>query len=222
MWQPVFRDDFPQFQENQDIFKFIRESVTEKNESWDIFIAQQRGMGKSTIAISIARMIDPNFSVNNICFTAKDFTELITSGLQKGSVIIFDDLGTAKGGSSRKWQAAGVHELADIMQLNRTDGIITIGTSIEIERSEKRLRSGFRALISPTKKLSHLETNNGLAIDIELRVKAIDVFNDTAIFKLWRYADGGRVKLMRLYHPDTVFWKEYQDMRANYLLNLKK
>lgn len=221
-WNPIFIEDFPQFQENQNIFEHIKKAVINHNESWDFFIAQQRGMGKSTIAISIARMIDPLFPVNNICFTAKDFIAKMTSGLPKGSVLIFDDMGTAQGGSSRKWQAKGVHELADIMQLNRTDGIITIGTSIELQRSEKRLRSGFRCLISPTKKLAHSDTGNGLAIDIEMRIKSIDVFNDQSIFKLWRYAKGGRVKLIRLYHPDVAFWDEYQTMRALYLKTLKK
>lgn len=221
-WQPIFSEDYPQFRENQDIFKFIRESVIDRNESWDFFIAQQRGMGKSTIAIALARMLDPNFQVENISFKAADFAEKMTAGMDKGSVLVFDDMGTAQGGSSRKWQASGVHELADIMQLNRTDGIITIGTSIELERSEKRLRSGFRCLISPVEKLSHNQTRNGLAIDVELRVKSIDVFNDQALFKLWRYSNGGRVKLIRLYHPDVQIWKEYQVMRGNYLANLKK
>jgi len=221
-WTPIEPDDFPQFKENQDIFNFIRESVVDKNESWDFFIAQQRGMGKSTIAIALARMLDPNFEVKNISFKAKDFAEKMTSGLDKGSVLIFDDMGTAQGGSSRKWQATGVHELADIMQLNRTDGIITIGTSIELERSEKRLRSGFRCLISPVEKLSHTQTGNGLAIDIEMRVKSIDVFNDVSLFKLWRYSNGGRVKLMRLYHPDVQLWGRYQKMRSEYLANLKE
>ena len=221
-WNPLFTEDFPQFQENQNIFEYIRKAVVDHNESWDFFIAQQRGMGKSTIAISIARMLDPNFPVENISFTAQDFVKKMTSGMPKGSVLIFDDMGTAQGGSSRKWQAKGVHELADIMQLNRTDGIITVGTSIELERSEKRLRSGFRCLISPTSKLSHQETGNGLAIDIEMRVKSIDVFNDQAIFKLWRYAKGGRVKLIRLYHPDAIFWNEYQRMRSLYLGSLKR
>ena len=160
-WQPLDPNDFPQFKENQDIFSFIRESVTERNESWDFFIAQQRGMGKSTIALALARMLDPGFKVENISFKSDDFASKMTSGMKKGSVLVFDDMGTAQGGSSRKWQASGVHELADIMQLNRTDGIITIGTSIELERSEKRLRSGFRCLISPVEKLSHLQTGNG-------------------------------------------------------------
>lgn len=221
-WQPLDPNDFPQYKENQNIFNFIKESVVEKNESWDFFIAQQRGLGKSTIAIALARMIDPNFSVKNISFKAADFAEKMTSGLKKGTVLIFDDMGTAQGGSSRKWQASGVHELADIMQLNRTDGIITIGTSIELERSEKRLRSGFRCLISPVEKLSHNQTKNGLAIDIEMRVKSLDVFNDVALFKLWRYSNGGRVKLIRLYHPDVQLWHEYQVMRSEYLMNLKK
>jgi len=222
MWQPVFKEDFPQFKENQNIFEFIRNAVVERNESWDFFIAQQRGMGKSTIAISIAKMLDPNFSISNISFKAGDFAEKMISGMPKGTVLIFDDMGTAQGGSSRKWQASGVHELADIMQLNRTDGIITIGTSIEMERSEKRLRSGFRCLISPVEKLAHHQTGNGMAIDVEMRIKSIDVFNDQPIFKLWRYSKGGRVKLMRLYHPDAVIWQEYQIMRSEYLNNLKR
>lgn len=222
MWQPIFKEDFPQFKENQNIFKFIRNSVVNRNESYDFFIAQQRGMGKSTIAIALAKMLDPDFSIDRIVYTAKDFMNLMVSGLPKGSVVIFDDLGTSQGGSSRKWQSSGVHELADIMQLNRTDGIITIGTSIEIERSEKRLRSGFRCLISPSEKLAHYQTGNGLAIDVEMRIKSIDVFNDQAIFKLWRYSNGGRVKLIRLYHPDVEFWKKYQVMRAGYLKDLKK
>ena len=222
MWNPIFKEDFPQFKENQNIFEYIRSSVVERNESYDFFIAQQRGMGKSTIAIAIAKMLDPNFSVKNISFKAGDFAEKMISGMPKGTVLVFDDMGTAQGGSSRKWQAGGVHELADIMQLNRTDGIITIGTSIELERSEKRLRSGFRCLISPVEKLAHAQTHNGMAIDVEMRVKTIDIFNDQSIFKLWRYSNGGRVKLIRLYHPDAAIWGEYQSMRANYLRNLKE
>ena len=218
MWEPIFKEDYPYLTHNQDIFKYIRDQVVKKSESWDFFIAQQRGMGKSTIAISLAKMLDPNFSINNICFTVDDFADILTSGLAKGSVIVFDDMGTSQGGSSRKWQAKGVHELADLMQLNRTDGLITIGTSIELERSEKRLRSGFRCLISPTNKLAD---RRGLAIDVELRVKEIDVFSDHNIFKLWRYTEGGRVKFIRLYHPDALFWTEYQIMRANYLSSLK-
>lgn len=221
-WKPVFKEDFPQFQQNQNIFQYIYDSVINKNESWDFFIAQQRGMGKSTIAIAIAKMLDSNFSVDNICFTVKDFVELMTTKQPKGSIVIFDDLGTAKGGSSRKWQSGQAHDIADIMQLNRTDGIITIGTSIELDRTEKRLRAGFRCLISPTVKLSHTQTGNGMAIDIEMRIKSIDVFNDEPIFKLWRYADGGRIKLIRLYHPDSLFWNEYQRKRLEYLSTLKK
>lgn len=220
-WNPIFSADYPQFTKNENILGNIYDLVINKNESWDFFIAQQRGMGKSTIAISLAKTLNPAFSVDNVCFTSEHFIEFMTTKQPKGSVVIFDDMGTAQGGSSRKWQAHGAHEIADIMQLNRTDAIITIGTSIELERSEKRIRSGFRALISPVNKLSHNETKNGMAIDIEMRVKSIDVFNDHTVFKLWRYAEGGRVKLMRLYHPEASFWREYQEIRQNFLKNLK-
>ena len=61
------------------------------------------GSGKSYGAIRLAERIDPNFSVNRIVFTVKDFIHLMNQGLPKGSVIVFDDAGL--GINSREWQS---------------------------------------------------------------------------------------------------------------------
>ena len=37
--------------------------------------------------------MDPNFSVDRIVFTVKDFLSLVNQGLLPGSVIVFDDAG---------------------------------------------------------------------------------------------------------------------------------
>jgi len=218
-WTPYISQNFPQLDYNDDIFEFVRDSVVKYNESWDFFIAQQRGMGKSTVAISLAMLLDPYFKVSNICFLIKDFIKLMTSPQRPGTVIVFDDVGTSEGGSSRKWQKSSAHEIADIMQLNRTDKIITIGTSLELDRSEKRLRAGFRGLISPTEKI---KDEKGLGIDVELRIKEMDVFRDEPVFKYWRYCESGRVKRIRLYHPPLNVWHQYQSTRRAYLAKLKR
>ena len=219
-WTPLFKSDF-RFSQPFNIFEFVRDAVIRRNESIDFFLAADRGMGKSASAMSLAMMLDPNFKVEHWCFTQDRFIELITSHQPKGTVIVFDDVGTAEGSSSRKWQKDEAHDLADIMQVNRTDGIITIGTSLQLGRMELRLRAGFRVLCQPVRKLTAQETGNGMAIDTEMRLRTVDVFDDTVRYKLWRYAPGGRVKFVRLFHPPVGIWNKYQVIRKEFLDGVK-
>lgn len=206
-----------------DIFEFIRYSVVHYNESFDIFIAGLRGIGKSTVAYGIAMLIDPNFDNDKWVFESEKYIEIITNKQRKGTVVVFDDVGTQKSGSSRKWQKEDAHDLADITQVNRTDGIITIATSLEHSRGEKRFRSGFRVIVQPIKKVTNMETHgNGMAIDVEIRVSEYDIFNNVVYRKLFRYAPGGRIKHVRLYHPPADKWKEYQRHRSDFLTAVKK
>jgi len=220
-WQPLFKNDYS-FTIPFNIFEFIKNQVKDRNESFDIFIGGDRGFGKSSCAMSLALLLDDNFSIDRWCFKTEKYLELLTSNLSKGTVIVLDDIGTQESGSSRKWQAAEAHDLADITQVNRTDGLITIGTSLELNRGEKRLRAGFRILISPVRKIANSETHNGMAIDVEMRLRHADIFNDDIRYKLWRYDTGGRIKLVRLYHPPTFLWNEYQIIRSEFLTSIKK
>lgn len=219
-WKPLFKDDF-RFSQPFNIFDFVRDAVIRRNESIDFFLAADRGMGKSAAAMSLAMMLDPNFKIEHWCFTQDRFIELITSHQPKGTVVVFDDVGTAEGSSSRKWQNDAAHDLADIMQVNRTDGVITIGTSLQLGRMELRLRAGFRVLCQPVRKLTAQETGNGMAIDTEMRLRTVDVFDDSVRYKLWRYAPGGRVKFVRLFHPPADVWNRYQVVRKEFLDGVK-
>ena len=220
-WKPLFAGDYQFHSKPFNIFEFVRDAVIRRNESIDFFLAADRGMGKSASAMSLAMMLDPNFKVEHWCFTQDRFIELITSHQPKGTVIVFDDVGTSEGSSSRKWQNDAAHDLADIMQVNRTDGIITIGTSLQLGRMELRLRAGFRVLCQPVRKLTTHETGNGMAIDTEMRLRTVDVFDDSIRYKLWRYAPGGRVKFVRLFHPPVGIWNRYQVVRKEFLDGVK-
>ncbi|OEU70071.1 MAG: hypothetical protein BA874_08265 [Desulfuromonadales bacterium C00003068] len=222
-WNPIFKSGYPHLGGAlTDPFAYFRNAVINRNESWDIFIAQDRGAGKSATAMGMAMMIDPHFTIDHWCFTTERFIELITTPQRKGTVVVFDDMGTQGGGSSRKWNAEGAHDLADIMQLNRTDGIITIGTSLELARSELRFRRGFKVLVSPEKKLSNEDTRGrGLATLVDLRIKSTDVFNDEVRYKLMRYAPGGRIKRVVVPHPPVDMWLKYQGIRDTFLAAVK-
>lgn len=220
-YSPTFFSDFG-LQHKFNVFQQIRNDVVKRNESWDIFIAQKRGAGKSAMALRMALLIDPNFTLDHVCFRVSDFVRLLTSRQRPGTVLIFDDLGTQEGGSSRRWQRQESHDLADIMQLNRTDGIITIATSLELDRSEKRLRAGFSLLIDPGTKLSSADTRgNGLASRIVMRKKGVDVFEGTTYWQYWRYASGGRIVAIDISHPPAELWKEYRMKRDQFLVDVK-
>ena len=220
-WKPLFRNDYQFHSKPFNIFSYVRNAVVNKNESWDWFISGDRGFGKSATAMSLAMMLDKSFTLDHWCFTADHFIDLITSHHPKGTCIIYDDAGTSEGSSSRKWQKDGSHDLADQMQLNRTDGIITIATSLQMSRVELRLRAGFRVLCQPIRKLTAQETGSGMAIDVEMRLRTVDVFDDSIRYKLWRYCPGGRVKFVRLFHPPAPVWNKYQLVRKDFLEGIK-
>jgi hypothetical protein len=220
-WKPLFSSDFS-FTTPFNIFKFVQDAVIRRNESVDFFLSGDRGMGKSACAMSLAKMLDPNFTVDHWAFTSDRFIDLITTHHPKGTVICFDDVGTEMGSSSRKWNNDASHNLSDIMQINRTDGIITIGTSLQLSRMELRLREGFRVLCQPIRKLTAQETGSGMAIDVEMRLRSVDVFDNGSVrYKLWRYCPGGRVKYVRLFHPPVDMWREYQGARKDFLEGIK-
>jgi len=221
-WEPLFASDYG-FTKPWNMFDFVRDAVVKRNESYDFFIAGGRGFGKSASAMSLAMMLDPGFTLDHWCFTTDKFLDIITTKQIKGTVVVWDEIGTQKSGSSRKWQIKEAHDLADIVQVNRTDGLIIIGNSLELSRGEKRFRAGYRVLIDPVRKLSNQDTGNkGLAIDTEMRVKHVDVFKDETRYKLWRYAaNNGRIKYIRLYHPPVGIWQEYQKMRLDFLQDIK-
>jgi hypothetical protein len=87
---------------------------------------------------------------------------------------------------------------------------------------ELRLREGFKILCQPMRKLTAQQTGSGMAIDVEMRLRTVDVFDNGSVrYKLWRYCPGGRIKNIRLFHPPKNMWREYQLVRKDFLEHLK-
>jgi len=71
----------------QDILHRIRKKL-----AVNIIVTGEAGIGKSILAIDIARIIYPNLKIDNIVFTYKQFMDLISSGrLHIGEPIVFDE-----------------------------------------------------------------------------------------------------------------------------------
>ena len=137
MTENMNKDDFTK--NSVWLIPWIRRRI-EKNRNLIALFVGQTGSGKSYSAMRLAECIDPNFSVDRIVFTVKDFLSLVNSDLPRGSVILFDDAGL--GINAREWQALTARVFGMLTQGFRYKQIITFITVPDqsfIERQSRRL-----------------------------------------------------------------------------------
>jgi ABC-type dipeptide/oligopeptide/nickel transport system ATPase component len=97
------------------------------NEHWMLCIVGREGSGKSYASIKIGRMVDPNFSADNIYFHPAAILEDLRDGnYQAGDVWVLDESGVGLG--NRTWHDSGQVMLNQALQLIRNHNIGLIFT----------------------------------------------------------------------------------------------
>jgi len=121
------------------------------NQNYILLIVGGVGTGKSYTAMSLAEDIDPYFSVDRVIFHPKDFIELLDSGLPKGSVIMWEEVGVSL--SSRDWYKEQNKIVSSLFETFRRHNLILIMTVPFVKFIDSRIRSmihGFAEMIDPT------------------------------------------------------------------------
>ena len=211
----------------------IKHKVYDMNEAWDVFVGGTRGIGKSTVGLGLGlvfnpKLLDmsPKIALDKCwCFTVEDQREK-SRNAKRGDVLCFDEQGTQKGGSAYKYRSAENQDYADDKQLDRTDGVINIGMTIDETRVIKRVRELYRVDVYPERKVSSKENNNnGMAIDCIVREI---VQNPFAVYdghrfnkKYFNYTAGGRITRWRIPHPPGEIWLEYSRRREEFKQQLR-
>ena len=111
-----------------------------KNRNLIALFIGDTGSGKSLASIRLAERVDPNFSIDRIVFTVKEFLILVNSDLPPGSVIVFDDAGL--GINARLWQETSARVFGMLTQGFRFKQILTFITVPDetfIERQSRKL-----------------------------------------------------------------------------------
>lgn len=225
-WTPIFPEDFKiDFQ--YDPLEFIRHKVFRMNEAWDIRVLGFKGGGKSTVALSAMCLLNPKINKMNPdkvmdkywAFTTEERTEK-KEKLRRGDVLVTDEQGTRKSGSSYKYKSLENQILADQRQLDRVDGVLEIGITLDEMRVMKRLRDIYRVDIRPETKLSNEDNNDlGMGIDCILREITDDAFSsdsDDYKMKYFNYTDGGRISRIVLPLPSVDLWNAYMKKRKEF------
>lgn len=84
--------------------RYIRNRIQNKK-NFLCLVSGQTGSGKSWTCLSVAEMLDKNFSVDHIVFGLEELMQLINSGdnFPAGTVFVFDEFQIS--GGARQWQS---------------------------------------------------------------------------------------------------------------------
>ena len=141
--------------------------------------------------------------------------------LKRGDVLCMDEQGTRKSASSYKYMSKENQEFADARQVDRVDGVIELGITLDEMRIIKRVRNIYRVDIFPETKLTNDE-NAGLGMGIDCIFREIKenpfASNDKDKLKprYFKYADGGRIARVTIPLPPTDYWNEYMRKRREF------
>lgn len=84
--KPLYMDNGLHYQLTEKVYP----SVKKKDFDWFVVVDGQEGAGKSVFAFQIAKTLHPNFTHENIAFTANDFIKLVVKA-KKNECIVFDE-----------------------------------------------------------------------------------------------------------------------------------
>ena len=209
-----------------DIFKLIRHKVVNCNESWDILCTGAKGVGKSSTMLRLAILVDPYYSLSRWAFTTEDLMEM-RNNAKIGNAIVSDEMGTQAALSSQNWQDKKSKAAVDMHQLDRTERIINIGTTLDIGRINNRIRTQYKVIVNIEDKLNDFQTGgNGLGTSCVIRFVEEDPFatNDNDMFKRKYFRDrfGRRISRVIIPHPPTEMFRKYSTMRDDFKRKLKE
>lgn len=135
--------DTPKTKDEYSWIRYIRQRIRQ-NKNFLAITTGQTGSGKTWATISIAEMLDPEFSVERIVFTGQDLMKLINSNkLKKGSVIVWDEAGIDM--SNRNWQSTTNKMLNFLLQTFRHRNFILLFTTPYCSFVDKATRRLFHA-----------------------------------------------------------------------------
>lgn len=199
---------------------FVSSQITKRinqNKNYLGVICGETGSGKSYCALRIGEATDPNFSIDNVVFTATEFMKALDRA-KKGSVIIFDESGV--GIPARDWRTISNKALGYVLQTFRHLNLAVIFTTPTFAFLDIQCRYLFHA---------YMETRT---IDYERRmvvVKYLKLQLNPRSSKIYsKYAvvsrpDGGRIKVnpVLIEKPSKKLCEDYEKKKTEYSSQLR-
>lgn len=194
----------------------------EQNKNFLACVTGQTGSGKSWSALRQGEVLDPNFDIGNVCFTAKEFMDLVNQKvkvLKSGSVIVYDEIQVSM--SHLDYQAIQSKLINYVLQTFRHKNFILFFTSPHFSFINKSARKLFHCRmetmsINPSEKTCTLkpfllQTNqeSGKTYRKYLRVW----IKDRGVVPL---------KTLKISEPSKELIKAYEDKKSDFTKTLNE
>jgi len=172
----------------------IRERLWFQRKNALVSIFGEPGSGKSLSAITLAKLIDDDFSLDFLVFSPEDFLKVLDQA-ERGDVVIFDEAGV--GLPAREWQSLQNKLLGYVLQTFRYQNICVIFTTPHVSYIDKQVR--------------HLVNYSGVALGYDSSkdafltrwyVRQNNPFSDTPQYEPFAlFEDGKKVELGDVHVP---------------------
>lgn len=187
----------------------------QRNQNFMACISAQTGKGKSYAALKIAEELDPNFSIDQVAFTPKQFIELVNDdSYGTGSVIVFDEAGV--GISNRDWYSDANKNFGFVLQTWRHQNRGAIFTVPELSLIDKQAQNRLHGFME-AKKIDRERNLN------KIRYKRVQTNPRTgkAYFKYFRRWDRetGRTKVYKDFMvglPSEELQEAYEERKERF------
>ena len=176
-----------------------------------MLIVGARGSGKSTGAVRMCELVDPNFTIDNVVFSPEQFSDLLSSGrLVDGSAILFDEIGV--GANSREWYSMGNRLLNSSTQVSRTLHLFCVFTTLDEAKVDNQIKKNFTS-ICETDGIDKLNQVGWLKIGM----LQVNPQNGEVYHKYWRFFNEKnqmvRYSRIGVHLPSKHLFKAYLEKR---------
>lgn len=207
--------------------QYIKQRI-KNNKNFCGVITGATGSGKSMAALKIGELLDPNFTVSRVVFSAPDFMKIVNQRPGKGSVIVFDEAGCSM--SAREWYSLQNKLLNYVLQTFRKDNLIILFTVPSLAMIDSTARSLFHAILETTSIDYKNKICNLKFLQIQNHPRTGKIYykylrrrqtpNSVPIpFKVWKISLP-KAKLIRKYeHKKDMFT---QDLNKNITIDLEE
>lgn len=191
----------------------IKNRVIEQDQHQLIVVCGRPGGGKSSAAVRLAELLDPNFSSRNIVFEPDDFLNLLNDkNLKPGSVILWDEIGVEL--YSRNFFTEQNKKINHAFQTCRYKNFIIIVTTPSLKLLDTHTR-GLMQIYIETRRIDYKNK--------KCKVKWMNITQnpriDKTYFKYNRIVEDSTfytVKDVNIKKPSYEIWRSYLRKATKY------
>lgn len=198
----------------------VWKNVNEKDQNFLMIVIGKPGSGKSWSSLKMAEKLDPNFTIQNVVFSTEEFIQRVASNPDKGSVIIYDEVGAGAG--SRRSMTKKNQIFSDVMQTFRHQNLIVFFTAPSARMVDRHVK-----MVAHAQGTARGTTTlpNGTVVG-ELDLLGLEWDDITARLKTRHFRllkDGvTRVTGLRLAKPSPQLLKDYLAKKKDFTTRLNE